>query len=568
MPDDPTQSVAQADEQDFSIPGQQDDTGDFSALGKGAPQQQQAAPVAPATAPSAPASPVQVDTAQKVHPHVAILAGLVNKILSGVQNAPGNPNNVFDRGFMQAAPQQQQMRQAQVQKAQSEADIEKMQVGITGMKALQYEYMVKRLPQELQEQHLQAASNFKQALIKEGASVEVEADDEKAADTQAFHLNGTDQRATSHAGRFYSLPTLDADGKAKYDVVYVPNKDVLQDDFKWTDGDGNEHVIAKGTPFSGALGKFVEEQGKSAQNQTKAEHTNMANALKPNVPEGEINQTVNWLEQQQKQNTPLYQQNKAAVDGQIASLRAAQKETQAQKERQAAASATRIEEKGLKGRDVIVHGDDGEVLMSSKEAQDQGFDDFSTLTATKAQDLKDKRANADASMNALTQYEETFKNVRPKLSPADRDALKIIASGIDEQAKSGGLGEIIENLPLAGPLSEYVNTLAKKSFKPAAYQSLSPAGKELANQYALAQIANFANMKQMLGSVGRNPMMIQAEMGTIPPPYMDPTTGANALELKRKDLEKRNSSIPKVFSKRDEKLKKQLEGMTGPKSQD
>jgi len=269
---------------------------------------------------------------------------------------------------------------------------------------------------------------------------------------------------------------------------------------------------------------------------------------------------VNWLEQQQKQNTPLYQQNKAAVDGQITSLRAAQKETQQQHERTAAAGAARTEEKGLKGKDVVVHTDDGDVLMSSKEAQDQGFDDFSTMTSKAAQDIKDKRANADASMTALTQYEDTFNESAPKLSKGDRDALRVLTSHVKADAGSGLLGGIIDDIPLVGPLGSYGNKILEGTMTSDQYKNLSPEGKKMMAQYAMAVVANFANMKQMLGSVGRNPAMIQAEMAQIPLPYIDKESAHEAFKTKREDLARRNSSIPKVYSKREEKTMKMIRG--------
>jgi len=297
---DDQQSAAQTDEQDFSIPGQQDDAG---SLGNTEAPPKTSAPAS--ASPSASAGPStqqanatsegqaapygdMLDKTEKIHPHIAILAGLAQKFISAVQNAPGNPNNAFDRGFQNASPANQQLQKAQVSKAMSEADQAKLQTSITGMKALQYEYLLKRLPQEDQENHLKAISEFKQNLIKEGASVEAEGDDEKASDAQAFHLNGTDPRALNHSGRFYSLPTMDSSGKPKFDTVFVPSKDTLQNDFKWTDPDGNEQTIPAGTPMTGALGKFVEAQQKGAQNQTKEQHKQMGDALKPNVPEGEI----------------------------------------------------------------------------------------------------------------------------------------------------------------------------------------------------------------------------------------------------------------------------------------
>jgi hypothetical protein len=256
------------------------------------------------------------------------LGNLLKTVLSGVQNSQnGNNTNSFSRGFANASPQAQQARQqqnqlaqAKIQTAQSEADQAKIQTSITGMKALQTEYMLKRLPQEDQLKHMEVVSQYTQNLIKEGASVEADADDEKAGDAQAMHLNGTDPRATQHAGHFWSLPN--PDGSGKFQVVYVPTKDVLQNDFTWKGADGEEHTVPAGTPMLG-LPKMVEQLQKDVQSDTKEQHKQMGDALKPNVPDNEIPQTVAWLKNQQKQNTPLYQQNKNAVDAQINTLNAA-----------------------------------------------------------------------------------------------------------------------------------------------------------------------------------------------------------------------------------------------------
>jgi hypothetical protein len=266
------------------------------------------------------------------------LGNLLKTILSGVQNAQGNPNNAFDRGFANASPNNQKLQQAKVDTAMSEADQAKIQTSITGMKALQTEYLLKRLPVEDQMKHMEVVSQFKQNLIKEGASVEAEADDEKAGDAQAMHLNGTDPRALNHSGRFWSLPTMDESGKPKFDVVYVPTKDVLQNDFTWTGADGEDHTIAAGTPMLG-LPKMVEQLQKDVQGDTKSQHKQMGDALKPNVPDNEIPQTVGWLQAQKKQNTPLYQQNKNAVDAQIETLTTARKQIQSDKESAARAGA-------------------------------------------------------------------------------------------------------------------------------------------------------------------------------------------------------------------------------------
>ena len=348
MPD----SAAQDDEQDFSIPGsdEADQGGIAGAPQNGAPDPQAAPPQAQATQPP-PAAPQP-----QVSGRTAFLGNLLKAVMSGIQNAPGNPNNAFDRGYMANSPNaqaqqkaNQQLTQAKVQTAQSEADQAKIQTSITGMKALQYEYLLKRLPQEDQEKHLDVVSKFKENLIKEGANVEAEGDDEKASDAQAMHLNGTDPRSTGHAGRFYSLPTMDSSGKAKFDVVYVPTKDVLQNDFKYEDSEGEEQTIPAGTPMGGAMGKFVENQQKDAQNQTKAQHKTMADALGPKVSDADIPQTVGWLQNQKKQNTPLYQQNKNAVDAQINMLNAARGQINSDKLAQARAGVEMRQDEKEKG---------------------------------------------------------------------------------------------------------------------------------------------------------------------------------------------------------------------------
>lgn len=332
MADEP-QTAAQDDEQGASIPGQDDDnpTAGVDLSGGtpvGSPQ--------PQTSSQQPAS--ATSTPPKASGRALFLGNLLKTVLSGAQNVQGNPNNAFDRGFAQNSPQNQKLQQAKVDTAQSEADQAKLQTSITGMKALQTEYLLKRLPVEDQLKHMEVISAFKDTLIKEGASVEAEGDDEKASDAQAMHLNGTDPRALQHSGHFWSLPTMDESGKPKFDVVYVPTKDALQNDFTWKGADGEEHTITAGTPMLG-LPKMVEQLQKDVQGDTKSQHRQMADALKPNVPDAEIPQTVGWLKTQKEQNTPLYQQNKNAVDAQINMLQAAHGQIHSEKLAEAKAGA-------------------------------------------------------------------------------------------------------------------------------------------------------------------------------------------------------------------------------------
>lgn len=512
MADEPQNTALQDSEQ-----GDSDNTGDFSAFGIGGDSQSQpTAQTSPQASPSAaPApSPIQVDTKQKVHPHMAILAGLLKQALGGIRNAPGNPNNAFDRGFMNASPNNQAMQQAAVSKAQSAADLEKMQVSVTGLKALQLEYLIKRLPQEQQEQHLKAVSDFKQNLIKEGATLEAEGDDEKASDTQAVHMNSTDPRATSHSGRFYSLPTMDSSGKAKFDVVYVPNKDTLQSDFKWTDPDGNEQTIPAGTPFSGAMGKFVETMQKNAQNQTKDQHKQMGDALKPNIPENEINQTVNWLEAQAKQNTPLYQQNKAAVDAQIQSLRSAQKETQQQKLQQAA--ATREE----KTADDAVYAFDPESksyeLTTRKSAGNR-----ETFKQTPEFDKALSRAQRiqDVS-NKILDYRDTFAH---GLTTNEKHSIENFLSDHPAMVTGPGVGDFKLQIGAQGAgLDEAARDLDMRQMPKGA--------KDRLNAFILAKTTALEMQRIETDSARMSTGGMQLDLGAIARPSDDPDTAIQKID--------------------------------------
>jgi hypothetical protein len=338
MPD----TAAQTDESDFAIPGESDeDSGGGQSTPTGGPSPAPAAQGGPQVPGSPQTSPMLAQDASngpstpasqppQANGRAMFLGNLLKTILSGAMAGGQQGQGAFSRGMaagspagQQAAQQQQQKGAADVSKAQSEADIMKTNVALTGIKMLNAEYDLKRLPQAEQQKHLDAISAFKDGLIKNGANVEAEGDDEKASDSQATQMNSTDPRSTNHQGRFYSLPTMDSSGKAKFDVVYVPSKDVLQNDFKFTGADGKDVTLPAGMPLHGVVASAVTAVQKGIQNDVKDQHKQLADALKPGLPDADIPSTVKWLEQQAKENTPLYQQNKQAMDNRAAGLRAA-----------------------------------------------------------------------------------------------------------------------------------------------------------------------------------------------------------------------------------------------------
>jgi len=283
---DPTQTAAQDSEEDFSIPGE-----DAGSLGNTTEVPPVAAPAASGVQsvqpPRIPAAPYGTQFDQpKASGRAMFLGNLLKTILSGVQNAPGNPNNAFDRGFMQASPQAQQVRQADISKVQSEADLAKMQATIAGMKAIKMKYQIDRMPQEEQEKYTQALGEFKSSLIKSGASVEGKGTDPQALDQQADLMNRTDPRATSHAGTFWSIPEPTEPGKAaKFDLIFVPGKNRLQESKDFTLPNGETLHLDQGMELDGAVGKIIEKLAGNAKDTSaefvKSMHATLGNSKMP-----------------------------------------------------------------------------------------------------------------------------------------------------------------------------------------------------------------------------------------------------------------------------------------------
>jgi hypothetical protein len=587
MPDGPD-SAAQTDEQDFSIPGQQDDEsqpGPSSAPpGASAPvTASQNASTGPSSADSGPPRPNTTEDYEALHRDAKVsgramfLGNLLKTILSGATAGMASRPTPFGQAVkagMGAQPEQQ-LQQAKVQTALSEADQAKLQTSITGMKALQYEYLLKRLPQDDQLKHMQAISDFKQNLIKEGATVEAEGEDEKAADAQAFHLNGTDPRATNHQGRFYSLPTMDKDGTPKFDTVFVPSKEVLQNDFKWTDGEGNEQTIPAGTQMSGALGKFVDAQNKSAQNQTKDQHKQLGDALKPNVPDTEIPQTVGWLENQKKQNTPLYQQNKNAVDAQINTLKAAhsQVHAEAQADKVAVAKAlvpVKVDEASQKADlkhewdNVYARNANGEMVATNrKTATEKGFTDIDdTVSKT---DMASDRKTAPIIKDVRGKLQDYQTEIgKGDLSFSEAQRLREIESLNDQQFEAAFSGEAgTKGLGVGArvgikPIIETV----QKLFSDMDVNDLSDKAQTRLATYIAARSSALELQKAQTQSSRASREGLMLDLAQIPRPSINGRMANKQLDLLMKSIDRISENNP--FA--EDKTKKMLLEMTGPKS--
>jgi hypothetical protein len=133
------------------------------------------------------------------------------------------------------------------------------------------------------------------------------------------------------------------------------------------------------------------------------------------------------------------------------------------------------------------------------------------------------------SMNSIKAYQQNFQQERPHLTPADVESLKVLtshaqagfANQLFQDAGSGVLDALVGQ-----PFTNYTQKLMQGTMTAEQYGQMSPAAKKMLFGYSHAIVANFVNMKQKLGSIGRNPDQIQAEMANIPVPYID-TNAAN-----------------------------------------
>jgi hypothetical protein len=208
-------------------------------------------------------------------------------------------------------------------------------------------------------------------------------------------------------------------------------------------------------------------------------------------------------------------------------------------------------DKMFEGSEVLAHLPDGRrVQMSYADAKAQNIppERLIKLGAKEAQDTRDKAASVDTTFKGLDRYRTDFKTTAPQLTDKDRDALRVLAAHNQSGATGGLIAGFIDELPLAGPISSYVNKLAEGTMTSDQYKQLSPPGKKLVSDYFTSIIDNFANMKAVMGTVGRNPQMLQAEVNTIPVPYLDWESAAIQFDNKRASLQGRAASMPELYT--------------------
>lgn len=157
----------------------------------------------------------------------------------------------------------------------------------------------------------------------------------------------------------------------------------------------------------------------------------------------------------------------------------------------------------------------------------------------------EKTQAATSTVHSFTRYQQSFHDLAPKLTEDDRRAMQVLTSHQDQIAKgfldkaASGVLDTMFGEPLTGYSEKAMGGIMTKD----QFDKLSPAGKKMLADYFSTVIQNFGNMKQILGSIGRNPMQLQAEINTIPLPYLDQQTADTMFQDKLEDLRMRNPGL-------------------------
>lgn len=214
------------------------------------------------------------------------------------------------------------------------------------------------------------------------------------------------------------------------------------------------------------------------------------------------------------------------------------------------AEGNAAEDRHLAGKQVLVNGQQ----MSWADAKTVGYTpaDVESIPATMAKLNTDKLSSANAYAKVLGKYQTEFDDNVDKLTDKDRAALGVLTAHTSETAGAiGGLLEginpgIVTDIMLGQPMTGYSQKLMGASMTKDQYAALSPAGKKLVSDYFTAIVGNFADMKNQLGSVGRNAMQLQAEINTIPLPYLDKESANDQFSNKIDDLKNRYASLVRI----------------------
>lgn len=144
----------------------------------------------------------------------------------------------------------------------------------------------------------------------------------------------------------------------------------------------------------------------------------------------------------------------------------------------------------------------------------------------------EKRANIDDVSESFKDYQKDFSAIAPKLNDDQRRAMQVITDSIESEH------DWAEKLPVVGNIEGMFNKMQRGQIIRNAYNVLGKDGQQLVNDYFNTLARHFAFMKTTQGTAGRNPAMINAELHTVPLPFIDPGSAADAIQKYQKVIDR------------------------------
>ncbi len=170
----------------------------------------------------------------------------------------------------------------------------------------------------------------------------------------------------------------------------------------------------------------------------------------------------------------------------------------------------------------------------------QSFDATNAINPSQLTNINKSTVAEKGAVAAIKGYQQDYQQNRQHLSPPDLESLKVLTShaqgGIANQLFQDAGSGVLDAL-VGQPFTNYTQKLMQGTMTADQYAQLSPAGQKMLFGYTHAIVANFVNMKQKLGSIGRNPDQIQAEMANIPVPYIDTQAANEAFQRTFRDAQ-------------------------------
>lgn len=164
-------------------------------------------------------------------------------------------------------------------------------------------------------------------------------------------------------------------------------------------------------------------------------------------------------------------------------------------------------------------------------------------------------AHFETNMSAMGDYARVYKTNDGKLTPADIEGLKVLTArdtmtqGIVAQSEGmahGAIGDFLDSL-VGQPLTGYSQKLMGSNLNADMYSKMSDGGRELLANYYSAMVASLATMKERLNTVGRNELMQQIDLHTVPLPYIGWNAAKPAFKSRAQQMQSDLKGTPKPF---------------------